>query len=202
MSEGPREYDLHFEATEELEKQAQKAEPALRHLAVQLAASELDGRSSEVIVFAEHVRKAAEILFQIPPVAAPAKPIFISCSRGDGPFIDELKAKLERHHLAYFESGRIKTGAQWTKAISKAIQGCTVFLSVVTPRFLESNWFLIEGGAALCANKRMYFALRHVEEGNIPSPFNQFQVIRIDTERQINALIAELRRIVRPKRQK
>jgi hypothetical protein len=202
MSEGPREYDLHFEATEELEKQAQKAEPALRQLAVQLAASELDGRSSDVIVFAEHVRKAAEILFQIPPIAAPAKPIFISCSRGDGPFIDELKAKLERYNLAYFESGRIKTGAQWTKAIGKAIQGCTVFLSVVTPRFLESNWFLIEGGAALCANKRMYLALRNVEEENIPSPFNQLQVIRIDTERQINALIAELRRIVRPKRQK
>ena len=62
-----------------------------------------------------------------------------------------------RHHLAYFESGRIKTGAEWTKAISKAIQGCTVFLSVVTPKFLESNRFLIEGGAALCANKKMYF---------------------------------------------
>jgi hypothetical protein len=202
MSEGPREYIVHYAATEELEEQAKKAEPALEQLAAQLAGSELEGQNSDLIVYAEHVRKAADILFDIPPAAAPGKPIFISCSRGDGPFVDELKAKLERHHLGYFESGRIKTGAQWTKAISKAIQGCTVFLSVVTPKFLESNWFLIEGGAALCANKKMYFALRHVEEENIPTPFNQFQVIRIDTERQINALIAELQRIVRPKRHK
>src|ERR1700733_9770745 len=108
MSEGPRKYHLNHEAANELEEQAKKAAPLLAEFAAQIAATELlDGRPSD-LVLAEHVRKAAEVLFRIPSVTAQVKPIFLSCSRGDGPFIEELKAKLDRQGLAYFESKRIK----------------------------------------------------------------------------------------------
>ncbi|HEV8001714.1 MAG TPA: toll/interleukin-1 receptor domain-containing protein [Planctomycetaceae bacterium] len=208
MSEGRRDYHhLNPAAANELETQSQKARVKLERLAARLAATkQFSGRPSDPdLVLPKHVSRAAKILFRIPSSALQyavlAQPIFLSCSRNDDePFIEELTEKLKGDHLAYFDSKLIPTGARFASAICGAIQGCNVFVSVVTPRFLESHWFTTEAGAALGANKRMFLALRHVKDTQLPSPFNQFQIRRVDSNRQVNAFIAELRRSIRPKR--
>src|SRR5947207_245936 len=101
MSETPREYDLNFDAANELDNQVKRASAVIQRLAAYLAANE-PGRSEQDrdLVEAEHVRHAAETLFgaaeaRVAPHPPGTSYVFISFDHQDESFIAELIVKLD-----------------------------------------------------------------------------------------------------------
>ena len=93
MSEGPREYDLNFDAANELEEQASRAKRVLEQLAAHLAATgPRHNPQLNDIVDREHVCQAAELLFgsihaATSPKGTRSHCIFVSFSHADEPFV-------------------------------------------------------------------------------------------------------------------
>ncbi len=201
MSEGPRDYDLNFDAANELEEQASRAKRILERLAAHLAATEPRGDPQlNDIVDAEHVRQAAELLLGSIGTPAPSSTrsccVFISFSHQDEPFVSELVAKLEDARISYFKADRdIQPATDWAEAIWEAIRSCRVFLSVLTPRFIKSRWFDLEGGAAWASRKTVLPVLRYVDRSDVPVPFDRFQSIVVENDQQLSELIAKLREL-------
>jgi len=202
MSEGPREYELNFDAANELEKQAERAKKILERLAAHLAATEPQrGLEFLDLVEQEHVCQAAELLLGTAYFpAAHATPalhcVFISFSHEDEAFIEELIDRLAEVGVTYFKADRdVQPVSDWAEAIWEAIGSCRVFLSVLTPRFLQSDWCKFEGGAA-CASKKMVLpVLRYVEQNDVPEPFSRFQSMIVESGEQLDSLVEELKEL-------
>lgn len=200
MSEGPREYDLNFDAANELEEQASRAKRILERLAAHLAATEphRDPQLNDIVDRA-HVRRAAELVFgSIGPAAfqkgSRSHCVFVSFSHADEPFVAELTAKLAEAHITYFKADRdIQPATDWGEAIWDAIRDCGVFLPILTPRFIRSRWCDLEGGAAWASKKTVLPVLRYVERSDVPVPFNRFQSVVVENSEQLDGLIAKLR---------
>lgn len=92
MSKLPHDYHVNFDAATELEEQSKRAKTILETLAANLAANDTrlpsEGRD---VVRLQHVRVAAEILFNSPPTATAVaiRDVFISYSHREDSFIDE-----------------------------------------------------------------------------------------------------------------
>ena len=181
MSEGPREYNLNFQAANELERQSERAKRILGRLAAHLAATQPQrARDFVDLVEREHVLQAAELLYGSVPALhtdAPVPPycVFISFSHADEAFVGELAEKLTASGISHFKADRdIRLAADWGEEIWEAIRGCRVFLPILTPRFVESRWCDLEGGAACASRKKVLPVLRYVDRGNVVAPFNRF----------------------------
>jgi hypothetical protein len=155
------------------------------------------------LVERKHVRQAAKSLFKTAVVVegargAPPHCLFISLSHEDGPFAEDLTQKLDAAGLTYCKADRdIQLASDWAEATWDLIRGCSVFLCVVTPRFLKSRWFLLEAGAACACKKRVVLALRHVETKQVPEPLDRFQSMTVENNQQLDTLIKKLRRMCR-----
>ena len=205
MSGEPRDdYHLNFGAANELTTQGRRAERILERLASDLAASEA-GRDSNLqdLVEQKHVRQAAELLFGsvgAPPTSSngPARAVFISYSHADEPFVNELAEKLARAGITHFKADRdIRSASDWCEAILDEIRGCRVFLSVLTPRFLESRWREFEGGAACASKKKVVTALRYVEPQDLSPPYDRWQSMKVETGEQVDQLVETLKQLCR-----
>lgn len=200
MSAGPREYELNFAAANELEEQARRAKRILERLAAHLAASQPqrdpDWRD---LVEPEHVRRAAELLFgALAPNEAviASSSVFVSCSHEDDAFVSELAERLTQAGIDYFKADRdIRPAADWSEVIWQAIRSCRVFVTIVTPRFIDSRWFALEGGAACGSNKPVVAVLRYVDRTALPAPFDRFQAMVVENNEQLDRLIDELKKM-------
>ena len=200
MCEEPREYDLNFDAANELEEQASRAKRIIERLAAHLAATE-PRRHSQLndVVDRERVRQAADLLFgSISPATFQGSDrshfVFVSFSHEDEPFVAELTAKLAEAHITHFKADRdIRPASDWGEAIWDAIRVCRVFLPILTPRFITSRWCDLEGGAACASKKTVLPVLRYVERSDVPVPFNRFQSIVVENSEQLDDLITKLR---------
>ncbi len=200
MSEGPREYDLNFDAANELEEQASRAKRVLERLAAHLAAtgSRRDPQLNDIVA-REHVCQAAELLFgsihaATSPKGTRSHCIFVSFSHADEPFVAELTARLAEANVTYFKADRdIQPASDWGEAIWDALRDCDLFLPILTPRFIRSRWCDLEGGAACASKKTVLPVLRYVERSDVPVPFNRFQSIVVENSEQLDGLIAKLR---------
>jgi hypothetical protein len=66
--------------------------------------------------------------------------IFISYSRADKTFVDNMVQGLERSGFSvWMDRDDIRGGTQWRAAIAQAIRGCDVFLVVLTSNSTDSN---------------------------------------------------------------
>ncbi len=66
--------------------------------------------------------------------------IFISYSRKDQEFVDQLVADLEAHGVGvWVDRGDIVAGAAWRQQIVEGIKNCPVFLLVLSPNSIESG---------------------------------------------------------------
>ena len=159
------------------------------------------------LVEQQHVRRAAEALFRTAapsdsssppdshPEVAPAN-VFVSSSHGDEDFAKELSDKMEEAAITHFKSDRdIGAASDWAEKLWDAIRKCKVFLVVLTPRFLDSDWYRIESGAACASEKQVLVVLRYVDRDRIIEPLRQFQSIVVENSDQLGCLIRELKRL-------
>jgi TIR domain-containing protein len=201
MSDGPRNYELNFEAANELEHQTTRAKAVLERLAAHLAAETQTDPNLQDLVEERHVRQAAELLLGSrapaqPATTAPSRAVFISHSHEDAEFVRELSAKLRLAGMECFLAERdVQLAADWASRIWDAIRACPVVLLVVTPRFFETRWFHLECGAACAAGKTIVPVLRYVDRSKLQPPLDRFQSQVVETEGQLNDLIANLRTI-------
>lgn len=190
MSDAPHNSHLNSAAAQELVQQLSRAESVLERLATHLAAA--DGGDIPDLVEPHHVRRAADLLFGRPfDFPSPNAPrVFVSYSHSDDAFVVELAEKLEAAGINCFKADRdIEPASHWNESIWTAIRDCEVFLLVVTHKYLHSRWFDLEGGAAMASRKKVLLMLRHVERSEIPVPFDRFQSVDVQSNRQLDQLV-------------
>ena len=200
MSDGPLDYHLNLAAATELEKQTQRAKRILERMAAHLAANQPDVDGNlEDLVEQQHVRQAAELLFgSVEGSASELAPdpnyVFISFSHNDDAFVAELTNGLTKAGVAWFKADRdIRPASEWGEAIWRAICDCRIFLSVLTPRFINSRWCDLEGGAACASKREVMPVLRYVNPHDVPVPFSRFQAAVVENSEQLQRLIAVLK---------
>jgi hypothetical protein len=66
--------------------------------------------------------------------------IFISYSRKDQDYVNNLVEALAKQELPWWVDNKIDYGDQWTKEIKENIKKCQVFLLVMSPNSEESDW--------------------------------------------------------------
>jgi hypothetical protein len=197
MSEaGDNDYDLHFDAANELSDPLRRAERILARIARDFAATDRN-RPSHLrdLVTRSDVLRAAEILFG--PSASPGAQwpqrggfVFISYSSSDSDFAEELSQALQAAAISSFMANRsIRTASVWVEEIWRALRTCRVLLAVLTPSALESQWCLAEAGAAIALKKVIVPVLRHVRQSDIPSPLKQFQAMKVETSLEQQRLV-------------
>ena len=95
----------------------------------------------------------------------------------------------------------VALGARWYDEITKALEQANVFIALVSPDFLSSEWGMFEVGAAL--GRRWQFSdslvvpvlLHGVRPRDLPGPLQQFQTLDSkllgpqDVSRKVLALI-------------
>jgi TIR domain len=69
-----------------------------------------------------------------------AEHIFISYSRHDTAYVQQLVASLRRQELTVWFDEHIVTGERWDRAIRDRIDTCAAFVLVMTPDAEESDW--------------------------------------------------------------
>lgn len=121
MSEGPRDYEFHFDGSNELEEQVERARAVLARLAAHLAATEphRDVNLKDVVE-QQHVIRAAELFFGsgTSPSPGTAHSVFISYSDRDKEFVRELSAKLDAARITTFVADRdIQLASDWAEKI-------------------------------------------------------------------------------------
>lgn len=74
------------------------------------------------------------------PAAQQAEQIFISYSSHDRDFALRLADDLERLYTIWIDREGISGGLEWEEAIQAGVEGCTVFVVIVTPDSNDSDW--------------------------------------------------------------
>jgi hypothetical protein len=202
MSAEPREYEVNYDASNELERQSQRAKEILERLAAHLAATEPQRDASEKdLVEPQHVQRAADLWFATAAQASagatvPSHCVFISYSHADDAFLSELSRKLASAGVTHFKADRdIRPASDWALDIWQAIRACRVFVAVLTPRFIESRWYLLEGGAACASGKDVLTVLRYVDRQRVLPPFDRFQSMIVENDEQLAQLIDRLKQV-------
>lgn len=199
MSEAPNsDYNLHFNAANELRTQLERAERILVRLAKDFAATDRNRpQYLRDIVVQSDILRAADILFGSSEVHLPesSRDVFISYSSADTDFADELSQNLNAAGVSTFMANRsIRTASVWVEEIWQALRSCRVLVAVLTPSALESDWCLAEAGAAIGLKKTVIPVLRHVRSSEIPSPLKQFQAMKVETAREQERLVELLKK--------
>ncbi len=119
--------------------------------------------------------------------------LFISYSHKDGGVARDLIAKLEKVGLKCFIAEQdIRAGELWEPRIRKALTKAKKVLLILTPRSKNSLWVAAEAGAAWVLEKELIAGLLFVESDNLFDTIRRHQARRIESQDQVDSLIAEL----------
>jgi len=78
------------------------------------------------------------------------KKVFLSYSRKDQAFVEELYRRLTRDGVeCFFDKKSIKWGANFVLALEKGIDDCEIVVAVLSPDFCKSEWANVERTAAM-----------------------------------------------------
>ena len=81
--------------------------------------------------------------------------IFLSYSRKDGSYTNQLRAALDKLEVhGFLDETDVATGAQWNKHIRDAIQKVDAVVVVLSENSVHSNWVMAEVGLAWGLDKR------------------------------------------------
>lgn len=81
-------------------------------------------------------------------MAEPMK-VFVSYAQPDRSFAEALGFELDRAGVDVWSDRELAFGQVWEDQIEAALAGAKVFVLVVSPDYLTSNWSMVEMGAAL-----------------------------------------------------
>ena len=67
--------------------------------------------------------------------------IFISYSRIDSRFVDQLEGDLKKHGLSlWIDRSNLQGGQDWVEMIQSAIKGCQILILILSPDAVNSPW--------------------------------------------------------------
>jgi len=109
--------------------------------------------------------------------------VFISYVAKDKEYARKLVNALRREGTDVWWGYDITLGERWDHEITKALEQANVFIALVSPDFLSSEWGMFEVGAAL--GRRWQFSdplvltvlLHGVRPRDLPGPLQQFQAL-------------------------
>lgn len=82
--------------------------------------------------------------------------IFISYSHRDSDYAYKLAEALDLEGFNVWIDKRIGYGASWPRVIQEQLDGCAVFIVIMTPRSYESDWVLNELLRAMARKKTIF----------------------------------------------
>jgi hypothetical protein len=130
----------------------------------------------------------------------PEKPkVFISYSRHDGDFVDELVAGLELAGFAPFlDRHDIAVGEPWEERLIGLIREADTVVFVVSPEAIKSercNW---EVDKTVELSKRLLPVIfKSVPDAEIPEKLRQLQFVRFDTGPSVARPLSQLAEALR-----
>ena len=202
MPDGPPNVEWDFEGASLREGVIDAFLSKLLYLSKESAPS-ADG---DVIIRAIHVARAANRLLkaeflpeaiqtQLASVGSPN--VFLSYSSNDEAWTREFMGDFESEGLSTFLASRsIEAGTDWEERIWDAIRNCGIFVPLLTPSALQSDWCQLEAGAARGLRKKVVPVLRHVSATNLPDALSQFQAREVQTRQQQRQLVQELKALI------
>lgn len=103
--------------------------------------------------------------------------IFISYSRKDKPFVDQLSKRLNQNGIdTWIDYQQIAPGDMWQNEIKKGIENSDLFIAILSDYYLSSAWTSFE--FALALNKRIIpIKISDFLSENLPKPIKQLQWI-------------------------
>jgi TIR domain len=110
------------------------------------------------------------------PWGLPMANVFISYSRRDGAYVDELVAFLQANDVPAWADKEIHHGDHWEDVIVTQIDECAAFVPVMTPEAWASPWVRNEVGRARLKEKPIlpllrsgdhFFGLSHLEAEDV-----------------------------------
>jgi hypothetical protein len=122
--------------------------------------------------------------------------VFISYSHEDHEFVSRLAIDLEdRGADVWIDKMDLHAGTQWRERITQGVQECTVFVPVVSPESLESEWASREVSMAIQYDKPILPLL--YRPAQLPERLSRYQYInfrRGSYEQNLADLVAQLAR--------
>jgi hypothetical protein len=80
--------------------------------------------------------------------------VFLSYAAADKPYADRVRSVLSRRaNLRIFTTESLSAGEDWASRLKDELSRCQLFVVVLSPSSVESNWILHELGAAWGLNK-------------------------------------------------
>lgn len=76
-----------------------------------------------------------------------SKTAFISYAREDTPRVEQLTHVLAGHGVKSWSDRKIMGGQDWVREIDRAMAGADIFVIILSPRFLSSNYCNAELGS-------------------------------------------------------
>lgn len=108
------------------------------------------------------------------------KRIFFSYAAADSPTAHKLQSILSKHsNLDVFTTETLSAGENWVSKLKSALSSCDIFLVLLSPSSINSNWVLYEVGAAWGLGKPIIPIIIDSEMSSniIPAPLNQLQLV-------------------------
>jgi hypothetical protein len=122
--------------------------------------------------------------------------VFISYSHADHEFVSRLAIDLEdRGADVWIDKMDLHAGTEWRDRITQGVRDCTVFVPVVSPESLESEWASREVGMAIEYSKPVLPLL--YRPARLPERLSRYQYInfrRGSYEQNLADLVAQLAR--------
>jgi hypothetical protein len=76
--------------------------------------------------------------------------VFVSYHHSDAPLVRDLVQALKKHHLTvWYDDESIRAGESFMRGVEEALEQSQVFLCVISPNYVASQWGSFEFGVAL-----------------------------------------------------
>jgi TIR domain len=122
-------------------------------------------------------------------VAAHSVDVFISYAVEDKEQAWHLAEVFGSMNISYFLSEKnVKPGDNWVEEVKRALRGCKVLYSLVTPSSLGSEWVQIEWNVASFLEKKIVPVLLRVSVSDLPERLRSYQSIDFHKIRELSEL--------------
>ena len=112
-----------------------------------------------------------------------AREVFISHSRADAPFVENLIHELEKSGVSYWSDTKVSIGAGVLDEIESAVRRAAVFVLIISQNFAMSEYALFKAGIAMgraqASGARIVPIL--LPGASLPQVLRGFQVLRADS---------------------
>ncbi len=123
--------------------------------------------------------------------------LFISYSREDTAFAAALMRELDAQGVAYWLDRRIDPGRLWIDEIESAVRRASVFVLLISPGFLASEYALMEAGMAVGRAQESGARIVPIllSGASLPPILRNYQALRADSM-TVKDVAAQLRAVV------